>query len=428
MSKSTLAKKLRDLEHAEEAALLLANRDPVAFAKYYLNFAPDPWQARFLQSKSDRIILNCSRQSGKSTSTAILALWEALHKPNSVIVIESPSFRQSIEMMLKFSEFLGLLESVELDSDTKLSIQFKNNSRVLALPGSEKTIRGISAVSLLIIDEAARVSDVLYKSLRPMLAVSHGRLILLSTPYGRQGFFYDVWEKGEGWEKIRVMATECSRITPEFLAEEKMSMGELWWRQEYFADFTALADARIRREWLQYEDHVPEGLKIVMGVDLAISERETADFTACAVLGRDNKGFLHVLDIQRLRASFQQQIDFIKQMAGKWKPSIVAVEDVAYQRAMVQQLSLSSNLTVMPVRPDKDKVSRFAPLEARYEQKQVYHLRELPNYFEAELLTFPVGDHKDCCDAMSTAWIGLLEDAPVPICSPDGHSEKSIWR
>jgi predicted phage terminase large subunit-like protein len=388
--------------------------DPALFAQFYLNFTPDPWQAAFLRSDSDRIILNCSRQSGKSTTTAILALWTAIYKPRSLIVLDSPSLRQSNELMIKFTDFLSLVgehgsQDVTLDSDTKLSTAFSNGSRVLALPGTEKTIRGLSAVTLIILDEAARIDEALYKSVRPMLAISKGKLVLMSTPYGRQGFYYDVWEKGTNWEKIEVPASLCPRITPEFLADEKASLGELWFRQEYQCDFTALADARIRREWIQYEDIVPQNLKIVMGVDLAISEKETADYTACAVMGRDAKGFLHVLDMQRIRASFQQQIEFIKQMADKWQPSLVAVEDVMYQRVMVQQLSLSSNLTIKAVRPDRDKVSRFAPLESRYEQKQVFHLRGLPNYFEAELLTFPVSEHDDLEDAMSTAWAGLNE-------------------
>lgn len=312
--------------------------------------------------------------------------------------------------MLKFSEFLGLVDqSVKLDSDTKLSVRFANGSRVLALPGSEKTIRGISAVTLLILDEASRIPDELYGAVRPMLAVSKGRLVQMSTPFGEQGFFFDTWAKSEGWEKIEVPWNECPRIDPAFIEEERRERGSAWVAQEYECKFIAAGATRIRREWLKYEDRPPQGLEIVMGVDLAISEKDTADYTAACVLGRDGSGNLHVLDIARTRASFSQQIDFIKQLAAKWQPSVVGIEDVQYQRAMVQQISAQTSLNVRGIRPDRDKVSRFAPLEGRYELGQVFHVRGLDQAFESELLSFPMGAHDDFVDSMSIAFAALDE-------------------
>jgi hypothetical protein len=79
------------------------------------------------------------------------------------------------------------------DGDNETSLLFPNGSRIVGLPGTEATVRGFSAVSLLLIDEAARVEDELYKMLRPMLAVGDGDLWLMSTPCGKRGFFYDVW-------------------------------------------------------------------------------------------------------------------------------------------------------------------------------------------------------------------------------------------
>jgi hypothetical protein len=204
----------------------LARYDPEVFAKHFLHFTPDPWQSDFLKSGAKRIILNCSRQSGKSTTTAILALWEAIYKPKSTIVLDSPSLRQSQELMLKFSEFLAMVDrNVKLDSDTKLSVRFANGSRVLALPGSEKTIRGISAVTLLVLDEAAGIPDELYGAVRPMLAVSKGRLVLMSTPRGEQGFFHETWTKSTGWQKIEVPWQQCPRIDPSFIDEERRERG-----------------------------------------------------------------------------------------------------------------------------------------------------------------------------------------------------------
>jgi hypothetical protein len=108
----------------------------------------------------------------------------------------------------------------------------------VGLPGTEGTLRGFSAVSLLLIDEASRVDDAMYKSLRPMLAVGNGDLWLMSTPYGKRGFFYDAWvHGGEGWKRVSVPATECPRIQAPFLEEERAHMGPAWFRQEYLCEF-----------------------------------------------------------------------------------------------------------------------------------------------------------------------------------------------
>ena len=98
--------------------------------------------------------------------------------------------------------------------------------------------RGFSAPSLLLIDEASRVSDDLYKSLRPMLAKGEGELWMMSTPWGKRGFFYDTWaEGGAEWERVRVPADECPRIGSVFLEEERRTMGERWYKQEYQCEF-----------------------------------------------------------------------------------------------------------------------------------------------------------------------------------------------
>jgi len=118
---------------------------------------------------------------------------------------------------------------------------------VLSLPGSEQTIRGISAVSLLIEDEAARVDDDLYRSVRPMLAVRNGRLVLMSTPFGKRGHFYQEWsDGGDGWSRVRVPATEVPRISAGFLEEERNALGDWWYRQEYLCDFVEAEDAFFR--------------------------------------------------------------------------------------------------------------------------------------------------------------------------------------
>ena len=154
------------------------------------------------------------------------------------MVIVSPSQRQSGELFRKvLSTYRALGRPVPADAENALSLELENGSRVVTVPGKEGTVRGYSGVALLIIDEAAKVVDDLYRTVRPMLAVSGGRLALLSTPFGKRGFFWEEYQDRAAWDYYEVRATDCPRITPEFLAEEKRKMGDLWFRSEYLCEF-----------------------------------------------------------------------------------------------------------------------------------------------------------------------------------------------
>lgn len=222
--------------------------DPVCMSRT-AGIEPDPWQARFLRSQATRVLVNCSRQSGKSTTTGSLAVHTALYEPDSPILLLSPSLRQSGELFRKCLEvYRALGRPVPAEAETALHLELGNGSRILSLPGKEGTVRGISKVKLLIIDEASRVPDELYIAVRPMLAVSGGRLVLLSTPFGTRGFFWDAWKHRDRWDYYEVPATECPRITPEFLEEEKENMGEWWFLQEYMCQFMDAQTAAFRSE------------------------------------------------------------------------------------------------------------------------------------------------------------------------------------
>jgi hypothetical protein len=214
--------------------------DPVRFAKEVLNFHPDPLQARVLDLKNTHGILNCSRQWGKSTLTALKAVHRAFFDEASLVLVVSPSERQSAEFVRKAAEFVRALGlPVKGDGRNKISLLLPNQSRIIGLPSREMTVRGFSAVSLLIIDEAARVPDMMYDSIRPMLAVSNGGLWLMSTPFGKRGFFYDEWiGKDADWTRITATAPECPRISQKFLDKERRKVSEAWFRQEYLCEFT----------------------------------------------------------------------------------------------------------------------------------------------------------------------------------------------
>lgn len=204
-----------------------------------LGFTADLKQVAVLDSTAKRGILNCTRQWGKSTLLAVKAVHRAWTEPGGLVLVASPSVRQSAEFVRKAAEFLRRLGVKRKgDGDNALSLLLPNGSRIVGLPGTEATVRGFSAVSLLLIDEAARVEDAVYKSLRPMLAVGNGDLWLMSTPWGQRGFFYEAWTHGgDSWERHSAAATECPRIPASFLEEERWELGSTWFAQEYLCEF-----------------------------------------------------------------------------------------------------------------------------------------------------------------------------------------------
>ena len=236
----------RDLAHA---------LDPVAMA-LDVGIEPDPWQAQLLRDRPRRALLNCSRQSGKSTCTSLLALWTAIFEPGSLILLVSPSQRQSGELFKKVMEFYHRLPNApSLASESLLRCEFANGSRIIALPGSERTTRGYSKAALIILDEAARIEDELVSALTPMLATTEGggRFYALSTPRGRIGWFYEQFEHGDAsWVRVRVPASECPRISAGYLDEELKRLGPLQFGEEFMLAFNdssmaAFASAIIER-------------------------------------------------------------------------------------------------------------------------------------------------------------------------------------
>lgn len=201
-------------------------------------FTPYPWQREVLRSRDQRILMLNARQTGKSTVTAVLALHHAIFTESALVLLSARALRQSQELFRKVTRLLARLPyHVPLLRETSLCLEFVNGSRIICLPGSEETIRGFSEVTLLVIDEAARVEDDLYFSVRPMLAVSNGRLVCLSTPRGKCGWFYEQWISEHPWKRIKVTALECARIEQGFLDEERRTLGPAWYGQEYLCEF-----------------------------------------------------------------------------------------------------------------------------------------------------------------------------------------------
>ena len=243
-------------------------------------FQADPWQQDFLRSRSRRILLNCCRQAGKSCTVAALALHTALFQRGSLTLVVAPSQRQTDEFLRFAMDFYNAFGRPvpQKGSGNQDRLELVNGSRIVALPAREATIRGFSNVTLLVFDEAANVPDHLFDVMLPMLAVSRGRLICLSTPLGRRGFFYKFWHDTEGpWQRFQVPVSQVPRILPDVVQEAQRVHAASHYRQEYECSFEML-EGLVYPEFPDclVDEAPPATRERVGGMDFAI----TAPFAA----------------------------------------------------------------------------------------------------------------------------------------------------
>ena len=171
---------------AEDLACAL---DPVRWAERATGFTLDAWSRDALRSTQPRQCWNVTRQGSKSTTAALLAVWTALYRPGSLTILVSPSLRQSCELLRRCLDiYRAVSHEAPSDAETLTRLELVSGSRILSLPGSEGTIRGLSAPALIAIDEASRVEDALLAAITPMQATATaGRLLALSTPAAAAG-------------------------------------------------------------------------------------------------------------------------------------------------------------------------------------------------------------------------------------------------
>lgn len=266
------------------------------------------------------------------------------------------------------------------------------------------------------LDEAAFIPGLLEKwqrAIRPTLTDRQGSAWFYSTPDGMNDF-HTIWEiagrnEDGQWARWQRPSSENPHLPPEEIEAARRELPSIVFAQEYEAQFVSSSGGKVKRSWLKY-GRPERRLQVFMGVDLAISTSDSADYTAVVVMAKDDEGRIFVLDAQRVREPFHGVLRFIQAMAAKWEPTLILVEEVAYQAAVKTELLRTTSLPIRGISPRQfpgrktDKASRFLSLEARYEQGLVYHDPDLPSAFENEILSFPVGDHDDQVDAMVYAY------------------------
>jgi len=237
-------------ELAESLAMAL---DPLTFARA-TGIEPDLWQRQVLISDARRLLILAGRQVGKSTVTGLLALRSALYEPGSLVLIFAPALRQSSEFFLKIRQAHAKIAypPCGLERETATELVFSHGSRIVCNPGTEKSTRGFSSVSTLIIDEASRIDPALFPSVAPMVTLD-GRIVLLTTPFGARGTFHELWSDGDAeWQRLKVRAADVPRRWPaEELVRQRAALGDWWYSQEFDVSFVESSDQVFSYELIQ---------------------------------------------------------------------------------------------------------------------------------------------------------------------------------
>lgn len=256
------------------------------FGEAYLGAPLDPWQCGYMRDacETSRVAIAACRQSGKSTVSALFIAWCLVFFPGFQCLVASRSLRQAGHFVtIVRAAVLAMVPRDTMPQLNRLSMELPNGSAIMAIPCAQPDAgRGFSP-QMVLLDEAAFAPEALFTAITPSLAATQGAMHMISSPNGRQGYFFEAFEghSTDVYTTHRVPWMECPRITPEFIATERVALGEIYFQQEYealfitpegaFFGFSALQqleegepeplgdlDMRDMEEWLDKFDPLPE--------------------------------------------------------------------------------------------------------------------------------------------------------------------------
>lgn len=371
-------------------------------------------QQRILESPARYKVIAAGRRFGK---TLLAVEWLALMDGGAIdgasVAFFSPTYKLLADVWADFERTLRPVTRKANKTEQRIELITGGKIDFWTLEDPDAG-RG-RKYHRLVIDEAAHaryLKEAWERAISPTLTDYRGDAWFISTPNGLN-YFYEIFQRGcdpsyPDWESFHMPSAANPHLRPEEIETKRRELPELVFRQEYLAEFVTFGGGLVKPEMLVMGE-CPPGLRPVLGVDLAISERDGADYTAIVAMARDpDSGVIYIKEVERFRAGFHEVLTRIKAAAARHNPSIVAIEQTQFQAAVVQELARTTTLPVRGVRPDRDKVTRFAPLLTRFEQRLV---RLDPSgcqaAFRDELLAFPDSTHDDMVDAASYAFAAL---------------------
>lgn len=373
-----------------------------------------PGQQRIADADGRYIVVSAGRRFGKTLSAIE---WLALDEGGAIdgarVGFFSPTYKLLLDVWTSMEATLAPV--TKKANKTEMRIELLTGGVVDFWTLEDADAGRGRKYHRAVIDEAAharRLKDAWEQAIQPTLTDYRGSARFISTPKGLN-FFYELFKRGGSpdfpeWSALQMPTAINPHISNDEIEAMRRQLPELVFQQEYLAQFVTFGAGLVKPDQI-VEAPPPPGLPVVLGVDLAISERDGADFTAIVAMSRSPAdGLIYIIEAERHRGPFNEILERIKAAAARHRPEIIAIEQTQFQAAVVQELARTTTLPVRGVRPDRDKVTRFAPLLTRYEQRLVRHdPARVPAWFRDELLSFPAGAHDDGVDAAAHAFNAL---------------------
>jgi predicted phage terminase large subunit-like protein len=376
---------------------------------------PHDKQLEILRNRKRFNVVRCGRRFGKSYLAFALALEKMLEIDGAYVLYTAPSYTELSGRETEAQQFFAPLGATYKQGQIKLG------RSTLVLQGIYRAdgLRG-NKFHRFIGDEWAHCSnaeDDWNFVISPMLADYEGDAFFFSTPKGKNHFWQldQMSETMQDWQSFHYSTYDGGQIKVSEIDRQKEMLPSLVFAQEFLAEYVDRSAAKIKREWLRTTNG-QECTAYYIGVDLAISQKETADYTAIVVIGTTKEGEVVVVEADHFRAQFQEIGRRIIAAEQRWNARVVAVESNQAQAWMVQELKRNTKMNVVGVRADRDKVIRFQPVEARYEQGLVYHVPHINPEFTEELLSFtgtPQDKHDDFIDALGYAFNAIRKTPQI---------------
>lgn len=369
-----------------------------------------PGQQRILESDARFKVVSAGRRFGK---TMLSSLWLGMLPGSAAEGAPCAFFAPTYKLLLDVWNDLErtLAPITKKASRAEMRLTLTTGGRIDFWTLEDQAAGRGRKYKRIVIDEAAHaryLQEAWQRAIAPTLTDYEGEAWFISTPNGLN-YFYDLYQRGTDpaytdWASFHMPTTVNPFMSPMEIERARGDLPELVYRQEYEADFVTFGAGLVKPSMLIAGKPVtPQD--VVLGVDLAISEKQGADFTAIAALSRDANGVVYIREIERHRVGFHETLELIQAAAARWKPSLIAIEQTQYQAAVVQELARKTTLPVRGIHPDRDKVTRFAPLLTRFEQGLVrYDTARFPDWARDEILSFPEGKHDDGVDALAHAF------------------------
>lgn len=395
-----------------------------------------PAQQRIITESRRYNVAVCGRRFGKTFMSADILLdgkdrKGALH--GFPVGFYAPTYQTMLETWRAFNAILKPVISKKSEQDKRIDLITGGVVEFWSLDNPDAG-RG-RKYSKILVDEAAmvkRLEEGFTQNIQPLLLDYQGEAWFVSTPKGRN-YFETLFQRGnpanpnreDEWMSWQLPTWENPYINRDDIESMRHSMPRLAFLQEIEAQFVSFAGTFVKAEHI-HVGSVPEGLTLYMGVDLALSMKENADYTAIVVVGVDkNTGKVWIVDAERRRVGFRDALEFIKAKCMRWKPVDVLIEAVQFQAVVVDELLRSTDLPVRKVHPDKDKLTRAQGLITRYENHLVWHSDQVGPEYTEEILSFgPDCEHDDLVDAAVYAYMASGDFGRTTIFIPESREQK----